>query len=355
MERPARSIADRVADHDRLREQVGGLSDGDLRDLVMATPGREAWAVTHVVELDGHDLFVKRLPLTDRELAAGSTTANLFDLPVFYCYGVGSAGFGAYREVRAHEHASDLVVRGVTTGFPLLHHHRVMPRLEEPAPFWRPIPEYQAQWGGNDAIRRMIEERMAARHEVWVVAERIGGRVGRWLFDHPARAGEVVERLRAAAGALTDAGTVHFDAHYGNALTDGDDFYLSDFGLAMSQSFELSAEERAFLDAHATYDHALIIHGLADPLRYSYALLDEEAKQRADAVLGGQPAGATELVDRADDLVEAGIVDLPPEYLDCLPAHRAVIELVDVFLHQIGRPDKTARFDDVECRRLLGL
>lgn len=44
------------------------------------------------------------MPLTDVELRPENvrSTANLFGLPTFYQYGVGSAGFGARRELAVH-------------------------------------------------------------------------------------------------------------------------------------------------------------------------------------------------------------------------------------------------------------
>lgn len=47
------------------------------------------------LDVDGTRVFVKRVPLTDLELRPGNirSTANHFGLPVFYQYGIGSAGF----------------------------------------------------------------------------------------------------------------------------------------------------------------------------------------------------------------------------------------------------------------------
>lgn len=351
----AAALAGRLSAHDRLRDRLTSCSDDALAELVMATPARHSWAATHIVELDGHEVFVKRLPLTDREMASGPTTTNVFGLPVFYSYGVGSAGFGAWRELAAHRQASDLVVSGDSSGFPLLHHHRVMPRPEAPPPFWKPIADYQAEWGGSPAVGRMVEERQAASHELWLVAERLPGRVARWFDAHPDRAADVVDGLRAAAGALNAAGTVHFDAHHGNALTDGSAFYLSDFGLALSESFELDAEERAFLRDHSTYDHALVIYSLPGPAHMAYRALGQEERQRADALMGTTDGRPAVLLDHLEALVEADLVALPPAYISALAQHRELIEHMDAFFSAIRRPDKEARYDDATFRRLLGM
>src|SRR5438552_18876417 len=66
-----------------------------------ARPGMGGTSAT--MEIEGVRVFVKQVPLTGRELLPGNlrSTANLFGLPGFYHYGLGSAGFGAWRELAA--------------------------------------------------------------------------------------------------------------------------------------------------------------------------------------------------------------------------------------------------------------
>jgi hypothetical protein len=81
-------------------------------------------------EICGFPVFVKRLPLTDEEKERPDDTSNIFGLPNFYHYGVGSAGFGAFREVAGHLKATDWVLDGAIESFPLLYQRRVIPRPE---------------------------------------------------------------------------------------------------------------------------------------------------------------------------------------------------------------------------------
>jgi hypothetical protein len=57
-----------------------------------------------LIDIDDTPVFIKRVPLTDLELQSKNfmSTANIFDLPMCYQYGVGSAGFGAWRELATH-------------------------------------------------------------------------------------------------------------------------------------------------------------------------------------------------------------------------------------------------------------
>ncbi|MEJ7689790.1 MAG: hypothetical protein WKF76_04810 [Nocardioidaceae bacterium] len=79
------------------------------------------------VDLDGTPVFAKRIPLTDRELTHPRSTANLFDLPMFCQYGIGSPGFNAWRELAANMIVTDAGLAGETESFPLLYHWRILP------------------------------------------------------------------------------------------------------------------------------------------------------------------------------------------------------------------------------------
>jgi hypothetical protein len=55
---------------------------------------------------------------------------------------------------------------------------------------------------------------------------------------------------------MRSSGMAHFDGHFGNVLTDGHQIYLSDFGLASAQRFQLASSERTFLQLTADHDLA---------------------------------------------------------------------------------------------------
>ena len=57
----------------------------------------------------------------------------------------------------------------------------------------------------------------------------------------------VEQNLRTTVAFMKSSGLFHFDAHLGNILTDGEQLYLTDFGLATCPRFDLSAEEADFL------------------------------------------------------------------------------------------------------------
>ncbi|GIE98247.1 hypothetical protein [Paractinoplanes rishiriensis] len=83
---------------------------------------------------DGSPVFVKWVPLTDGERQRSGSTANLFGLPLHYQYGIGSAGFGAWRELAAHRMTTEWALSGRYAGVPLLYHWRIVPRVPAPDP-----------------------------------------------------------------------------------------------------------------------------------------------------------------------------------------------------------------------------
>jgi hypothetical protein len=76
-----------------------------------------------------------------------------------------------------------------------------------------------------------------------------------WLREDPAGKAATVERqLSQIVMFLRGRKLLHMDGHFGNMRTDGERIYLTDFGLATSPHFDLSAAERDFAHRNATHD-----------------------------------------------------------------------------------------------------
>ena len=133
------SSAARRAVHADLATTLSLLSDHELAGLLASgTPAGVGIGGRYLlVEVDGSRVFVKRMPLTDVELLPENarSTANLFELPAFCHYGTGrSPGFGAWRELAVHTMTTNWVLSDRFTGFPLMHHWRVLPDAVQPLP-----------------------------------------------------------------------------------------------------------------------------------------------------------------------------------------------------------------------------
>lgn len=248
-----------------------------------------------MIELDGTPVFVKRVALTDRERQSPGSTANLFELPLSYQYGVGSAGFGAQRELEAHRLTTAWVTEGRHAGFPLLHHARV---LDDVGARSAPVDREQvvAFWEGSAAVRQRLEALEDATSSLVLFLEHLPHELRPWLDARPdggieATCGFVARDLLELAACLREGGLLHFDAHFGNILTDGTRLYLTDFGLATSHRFTLSAAEAEFVEAHVLHDQSYVVTALVNRLVYPGATA--QSRDARDAAVQAWAAGHT--------------------------------------------------------------
>ena len=237
-----------------------------------------------LLDIEGTPVFAKIIPLTDRERLPENimSTANLFHLPPFYQYGVGSTGFGAWRELATHVMTTNEVLGMQCECFPLLYHWRVLPG---PSPTQAPMSDEQAEiermvayWDGSPAVRERLEAIARASAQVVLFLEYIPQNLQQWLTAQVALGGEAVERaiasvergLQTGVAVMKAMGLLHFDTHFHNILTDGRHLYFADFGLATSPRFELSEAEVAFLGLHMSHDECYTVTHLVNWLVMVY-------------------------------------------------------------------------------------
>ncbi|MEQ0559760.1 hypothetical protein ABJI51_11800 [Amycolatopsis sp. NEAU-NG30] len=253
----------RIARHDRVSAALAELDHRQLTALLdSASPlgagiGGTTWRLT----AEGGPVFVKRVALTDVERRHEGSTADLYGLPPWSHYGVGSAGGGAWRELAAHRLASDWVHKGQCGNFLLLHHWRVLPGLPR-GPLDRAALERDvAFWHGDPGVRRRLEALAASTADLVLFLEYLPHTVTRYpdLGDRAVEAD-----LLAVTDFLASQEIQHFDAHFANIVTDGDRLYLTDFGLAVAARFELADAEAEFLATHATHDRAYVLTQLVN-------------------------------------------------------------------------------------------
>lgn len=265
--------------HAAVSYALAALDDAELRALLADADrlGSGIGGDTLRISVDRHPVFVKRIPLTDieREPARHRSTANTFGLPPYFHYGIGSAGFGAWRELATHELTTAWAL-DETAPFPLTYHWRIVPT--EPIALPDELRDVDAAvdyWEGSDAILRRIEALRSATASVIVFLEYVPLTLEAWLTAQLERgpsafadACELVEReLHAIADVLTAHDLLHLDAHFENLLTDGTRLYAADFGLAISETFHLDPAERAFVDKHRAYDRSYMFAQLSGFLR----------------------------------------------------------------------------------------
>ncbi|MFF0013654.1 protein kinase family protein [Streptomyces sp. NPDC005374] len=305
----------RLTTHADTATSLALLSDRGLADLVASgTPaGTGIGGQATLLEVDGVRVFVKQVPLTDTELHPDNvrSTANLFDLPARCHYGIGaigSPGFGAWRELAAHEMTTNWARSGRFPGFPLLHHWRVLPHAPRPLPEQlTDVERAVAYWGGG---RERIEALSTASASLTLFLEYLPHTLHDWFSDElstkeaDSACALVEQGLEAVTGFLQERQLVHFDAHFRNILTDGRRLYLTDFGLTSSNRFHLTPQERDFHDHHRRYDRAYALSYLVHWLVVDQYGLGRDAREDfiracADGMRPeGIPGAAAALISR---------------------------------------------------------
>ncbi len=342
----------------QLSSRMTQMQDAHLRSLLDASPPRAGWGRNHTLDIGGSTVFVKRVPVTDREYDNLLSTKNLYGLPTYYNYGVGSGGFGAFRELAAHEKTTRWVLEGEIASFPLLHHWRILAgRVPSDSRFQ--VDDYVRKWNGSVAVARYMKARAAASHELWLVLEHFPHTVSSWLRSNQPATGRVIEQLCRTIEYLGKHGVVHFDAHLANVVGDGQDVYLTDFGLLLDPDFDLSESERAFLARHSRYDYGEALASVGALLLDMLQAMEPEGRRRLEERYGvapgaGPDAALATLLDRLEHIQEAG--DLPVErgFVDAVTPYRDVIVFMSHFLTTLRRnPRKDTKYDDAALGRLL--
>lgn len=104
-------------------------------------------------------VFVKVIPVTDIDLFNMYDTANIHNLPLYYNYGIGSAGFGCWRELSFHIKASNWVLNKVCPNFPILYHHRIVKSSRIRMAEYVYDPNMAKRWNRNKIIEKYVKKK----------------------------------------------------------------------------------------------------------------------------------------------------------------------------------------------------
>ncbi|MFE3099199.1 BUD32 family EKC/KEOPS complex subunit [Nocardia tengchongensis] len=328
-------------------------SDHALCELVdAAVPiGAGIGGKSALLEVAGTPVFVKRVPLTDLERLPEHvrSTANLFDVPPFYHYGVGligGAGFGAWRELAVHTMTTNWVLAAEHECFPLMYHWRVLPDTTPLPEELADIDRAVAYWDGRPQVRHRIEALRDSSASIALFLEYIPQTLHEWLNvqieagDEAAdRACALVERELAAGTAFMNSrGLLHLDAHFWNILTDGRRLYFGDYGLSLSSAFDISPEEAVFFDRNQSYDRGFIATYLVNWLLTAlYGLEGRETRAaKVRAIAEGKPPEG-----------------IPEGAAAVLTRHAPVAAAMSAFMRAFQQASRSTPYPDGEICRLL--
>ena len=266
--------AARLTTYSAISTELALLSDQHLLALLeKAEPlGSSICGATFLLKIKETPVFVKKIRVTDIEMQPNNvmSTANLFDLPTYFQYGIGSQGFGAWRELAVHTMTTNWVLASECMNFPMMYHWRVLPRPQHEEQTQQALNEIEkdvAFWEGSQAVRGRMLASLQASTEIVLFLEHMPENLHQWLQRQIAQGGEAAEsactmvekNLHTITSFINSHGLLHFDAHFWNILTDGHCLYFSDFGLAISDRFELSGAELDFFKQHHNYDSCYIM------------------------------------------------------------------------------------------------
>ncbi|MFI7525609.1 protein kinase family protein [Nocardia salmonicida] len=349
------SLPKRLRVHSAVSTALALHSDHALRELVDAAEpiGAGIGGKSALLEIAGTPVFLKRVPLSnlERQPEHVRSTANLFDVPLFYHYGVGligGAGFGAWRELAVHTMTTNWVLAAEGEGFPLMYHWRVLPDTTPLPAELADIDRAVAYWDGRPEVRRRIEALRDSSASIALFLEYIPNTLHDWLNTQIEEGDEVtdlacamVERELAAGTAFMNShGLLHLDAHFQNILTDGRRLYFADYGLALSSGFDLSPQEAAFFDQNQSYDRGFTATYLANWLLTAlYGLRREDRQTRAAmvrAIAEGEPPHG-----------------IPEGAAAVLVRQAPVAAAMSAFTRAFQETSRSTPFPDEEVRRLL--
>lgn len=277
------SQSKRRAAHTQLSKTLSAFSNESLLKALNSWEARSHQGIsgTSIIgEIDDTPIFVKKIPITDLELLKENQnkTHNLFNLPLCYQYGVGSLGFGAWRELMAHEITTNWVLSNSCQNFPLMYHWRILPdetssiNLE----YWGSDDKYLDYWENNPFINKRLEGLRQGRKSIFVFLEQFPMNLANYLENTLKNEScdtnkvitleKIFSSFEQATRFMKEQQFVHMDAHLANVLVKDDEVYISDFGLSISPKFNLSKKEIKFMEEHLDYDklssNCFLVHGV---------------------------------------------------------------------------------------------
>ena len=237
----------RIDTYCKLNTHLAYLDNEHLHSFFVGEKNTHGWGENHIIKLGKSKVFVKRLPVTDLEYKHTFSTKNLYGLPTYYNYGIGSVGLGIFRELLMHIKTTNWVLQGAIENFPLMYHYRILPRSGRKIDVdleW--CNKYVKYWDGNENIGKYMADRTNAKYEMALFLEYIPYTFSKWLGKNMSQLDSFVNEGRDIIAFLQRNGIIHFDVHFDNILTDGNKLYLTDFGLVLDKRFDLDEIERTF-------------------------------------------------------------------------------------------------------------
>ncbi|MGI2906445.1 hypothetical protein [Tolypothrix sp. VBCCA 56010] len=347
----------------KLSSQLAELDNAQLHFLFDNSESNKSstgWGINHTIVLGQSKVFVKRVPMTNLEYENLFSTRNLYDLPTYCNYNLGSTGFGVFRELVTHIKTTNWVLEGAIATFPLMYHYRIIPFSGRRAKVDRlRLKEYVEYWGNSANAGNYVLDRAIANYELVMFIEYIPHILETWLRENPNKLQKPLNDLRTTIDFLRTKKIIHFDAHFRNVLTDGEQIYLTDFGLVLDKSFVLTSDEESFFEQNTFYDYGEVLRNWGHLIRWSYDSCSENDKRRIMEKYGIKEGlqlyeVGSILLDNIEQIHADGVMKLDEFYVASIVKYRSIIALMqDFFTHMWGNKKKDTKLDRAKLRLLL--
>lgn len=163
-------------------------SDARLRDqlkeaMILGTGIGGTTALLHLQE--DTSIFVKIIPISELEKRTENfmSTKNLFELPTYCHYGIGSPGGGIWREVASHTMTTNWVLAKKCSSFPLMYHWRVLNGFKRPGMISEELSDVSrmVEFWDSETMRTRIESLENSTDSVVLFFEYVPHNLHDWL------------------------------------------------------------------------------------------------------------------------------------------------------------------------------
>ncbi len=347
----------------KLSSQIAQLDNAQLCSLFDHSASNQSstgWGMNHAIVLGQSKVFVKRVPITNIEFDNLFSTRNFYDLPTYCNYGFGSTGFGVFRELVTHIKTTNWVLEGAIATFPLMYHYRIIPLygLHEDVDRER-LKAYVEYWGNSENVGKYVLDRANANYELVLFLEYIPHVLETWLWENPNKLQQTLDDVRSTIDFLRTKGIIHFDPHFRNILTDGEQTYLTDFGLALDKSFALTKDEESFFEQNKFYDYGEVLRNLRHLIRPPYDSCSENDKRRIMEKYGIKESlqpheVGSILLDNIEQIQANGDLKLDEFYVANIIKYRSIIALMHSFFADMWvNNHKDTKFPHAKLQLLL--
>jgi len=247
---------ERKQNYDKLNIQLSYMSDDELHKIIDKEQKKQGCGETSIIEIDKIKIFVKSIVLTELEYNNKYDTSNLFNLPLFYNYGLCSAGINCWRELLMHKKTTQYVLSGQCNNFPLLYHYRIIETKPKKINF---TLKKIKNWDSNKNIKEYMRCKSKTKYRILLLIEYFPKKAADWILEDSNNLSSFYNQGFKIINFLNSKNIIHFDSYIGNFVVDiHNNIYLTDYGLVLDKDFNLSDKELTFYNDNKYHDYGLL-------------------------------------------------------------------------------------------------